>query len=98
MSNLLISSVAQLAVDATFGVTGNGSMHPDHFPGGAHQRQAHEGPTLGISGWVYRGVRGVTRLQVARIQAHCRDSVVGNPAGSSGQAIATVNRVMGDYF
>lgn len=98
-----LKGVAQLAVDATLGVTGIvESMHRTISRVAPIMGKPTKGPTLGISGWVYRSVRGVTRLSGAGIQAALPLLIplLGNPAGSIEReaVLAAMNGVMGDYL
>lgn len=96
-----LQGIAQLAVDATIGVTGIvESMHHTIASGSGILGASPAGGAGGISGWVYRAVRGVTRLSGAGIQAAMRPLIpwFAETAGSAEReaVIAAMNGVMGD--
>jgi pimeloyl-ACP methyl ester carboxylesterase len=98
-----LQGIAQLAVDATLGVTGIvESMHRTIGSGASITGDAPQGPARGISGLVYRSVRGITRLTGSGIQAAMRPLIplFGKQASSIEReaVLAAMNGVMGDYL
>ncbi|MBL8513857.1 MAG: alpha/beta hydrolase [Betaproteobacteria bacterium] len=98
-----LQGIAQLAVDATLGVTGIvESMYRTIGSATSITGDAPQRPTRGIPGLVYRSVRGITRLTGSGIQAAMRPLIplFGKQASSIERdaVLAAMNGVMGDYL
>src|SRR6185436_12827477 len=104
-----LRGVSRLAIEATIGVTGVvESMHHNIARVPGVLGTATEEPTRGITGLVYRSIRGVTRLVGGGIDAVLAPLValLGEPAddnsrGSSAErdaVLAALNGVLGDHL
>jgi pimeloyl-ACP methyl ester carboxylesterase len=98
-----LQGIARLAVDATLGVTGIvEDMHRNIAGGSPPIGAAPTGATRGLTGLVYRGVRGVTRLTGAAIDAAMTPllalfaALASSPQRNA--VLAAMNGVMGDYL
>ncbi|HEX4857857.1 MAG TPA: hypothetical protein VFV17_02490 [Usitatibacteraceae bacterium] len=98
-----LQGIAQLAIDATLGVTGIvEDLHRNVAKGAPPLGKSPEGRTRGLTGLVYRSIRGVTRLTGATLQAALRPLIplfAEQPSSPQRLAvIAAMNGVMGDYL
>jgi pimeloyl-ACP methyl ester carboxylesterase len=99
-----LRGVGKLAIDATLGVTELvENLHHNIARVPAVLGPASMGPTRGISGLVYRSIRGVTRLVGGGIDLALNQltALLGTSTASSGERealLAALNGVLGDHL
>ena len=104
-----LRGASRLAIDATLGLTDLvENLHRNISLAPAPLGQVSQRPTTGITGLVYRSIRGVTRLVGGSLDALLGQvgSLLGTPAGAAAQPaaperetlLAALNGVLGDHL